>query len=114
LCAYLAAKRSWIHVVDESALAVDLNDREPFAIASLELDVAADVDLVELEVDLLPDLLQEPARPLAEMTSLCVVEDDLRDRCRAWSLLRRRAGRPSRRPLAASTHFGSPSGPTSR
>jgi hypothetical protein len=36
-------------VVGKDALALDLDHRQPFAVAGLELRVAADVDLLELE-----------------------------------------------------------------
>jgi hypothetical protein len=66
-------------VVDEGALAVDLDDGKPFSIARLELGVAGDVDLVVLDV--LP--IQDGARALTEVAPLRRVEDDARDRSRA-------------------------------
>jgi hypothetical protein len=42
------------HEVDERLLAVDLDDREQFAVPSLELGVAVDQDLLELEAELVP------------------------------------------------------------
>jgi hypothetical protein len=65
-------------VVDERALAVDLEDRQPLAVARLEPGVAGDVDLAELERPLGSHLLDDRARPVAEMAALRVVEDDLR------------------------------------
>jgi hypothetical protein len=82
LCGYFAAKSSWIHVIDESPLAVDLHDWEPLAIASLELGIASNVDLLELERELLADRRDDLPRALAQMAVLRVVEDDLMDKCR--------------------------------
>jgi hypothetical protein len=89
LCGYLAAKSSWIDGVDEGPLAVDLHHREPFPVAGLEAGIAVDLDLLEVEPNLLPNLGNGPPRALAEVAALCVVEDDfrfaarvLRDRCR--------------------------------
>jgi hypothetical protein len=82
LCGYFAAKSSWIHVIDESALAVDLHDRKPLPVPGLELRVASDVDFVELEVDLLPGVSEDLPRPLAQVATLRVVEDDPTDKCR--------------------------------
>ena len=63
-------------MVDERALAVDLDDREPFAIAPLEPGVAADVDLLELELDVLSHVRDGRPRALAEMAARRVVEPD--------------------------------------
>ena len=52
MCGKLAAKRIWRQVVDEGPLPLDLDNRQPFAVARLELGVAGDVDLLELEVKL--------------------------------------------------------------
>ena len=71
------AKCGDVHVVGKPAPAVDLDDREPFAIFGLEGVVAGDVHLAEREAELgleRPDLRE---RPLAEMTALCVVDDDV-------------------------------------
>ena len=67
-------------VVGEDALAVDLDHRQPLAVAPLELGIAADVDRLELEPQLLLQRLQLPERPLAEMTARGVEDDDPRDR----------------------------------
>jgi hypothetical protein len=69
-------------VVDESALAVDLHDGEPLPVPRLELGIAFDVDLDELERNVLPDLRDDPPRPLAQTAGNGVVDDDLTDRCR--------------------------------
>jgi hypothetical protein len=63
-------------VVDERALAVDLDHRQPLTVAGLELGVAADVDLTELEAQLVACRGDDPAGSLAEVAALRVVEDD--------------------------------------
>jgi hypothetical protein len=83
LCGYFATKSIWIHVVDESALSVDLHNRQPLAIPRLEPRIPADVDLLELEVGLSADLFENRARAFAEVAALRVIQDDLRDRYRA-------------------------------
>jgi hypothetical protein len=83
LCGYFATKRIWIHVIDESALAVDLHNRQPLAIVRLEPRIPADVDLLELEVCLFADLFENRARAFAEVAALRVIQDDLRDKYRA-------------------------------
>jgi hypothetical protein len=83
LCGYFATKSIGIHVIDESALAVDLHNRQPLAILRLEPRVPADVDLVEIEVGLFADLLKNRARAFAEVAALRVIQDDLMDRYRA-------------------------------
>ncbi len=67
-----------VHVVDESALAVDLDHREPLTVATLQLRHARDVDLLELEGRLLADPLDLGPRPLAERAVTADVESDLR------------------------------------
>jgi len=64
------------HEVDERLLAVDLDDREQLAIPSLELGVAVDQDLLELEAELVPQRQNGLARTLAKMTPLGAVEND--------------------------------------
>jgi hypothetical protein len=78
LCRHSAAKRRRVDVVDEGALALDLDHRQPFAVPGFELRVAADVDLLELERDLRPRFLQDPAGTLAEVAALRVVQRDAR------------------------------------
>jgi hypothetical protein len=78
LCGHFAAKGIGVDVVDKGPLAVDLQHREPLAVARLQPGVAIDLDLFELERDLLPNLRDYPPCPLAEMTTLSVVENDLR------------------------------------
>jgi hypothetical protein len=83
LCGYFATKSSGIHVIDESALAVDLDDRQPLPILRLEPRIPVDVDLLELEVGLFPHLFENRARAFAEVAALRVIQDDLMDRYRA-------------------------------
>jgi hypothetical protein len=84
LCAHLAAQCVRVDVVDERALAVDLDHRQPITVAGFELGVASDVDLLELERKLSADALDDPPRTLAQMAALGAVEGDSRDRCRGW------------------------------
>ena len=74
LCLHFATKRTGVDVVDEGALAVDLDDRQPLAVARLELGVAGDVDFLELERAVVPRRRDDRARPLAEVAALRVVE----------------------------------------
>jgi hypothetical protein len=67
-----------VDVVHEGALAVDLNDRQPLPIAGLEFGVARDVHLGELEAELVSQLADGRARPLAEVAALRVVQSDAR------------------------------------
>jgi hypothetical protein len=79
LCSHFPLERGRIDEVDESALAVELDDREPLSIGRLELRVARDVDLFEGRAA--PE--EDGPGTLAEVAALCVVEDDPRDRSRA-------------------------------
>ncbi len=63
-------------VVGEDPFAVDLDDREPLPVAGLQPGITRDVDLLEGEAELCAKLLELPARPVAEMAALCVVEGD--------------------------------------
>ena len=71
-----AAQRVGRNVVDECALAVDLDHREPLPVARLELGVAGDVDLLERERQLRPDPVEDGPRALAQVASAGDVEDD--------------------------------------
>jgi hypothetical protein len=71
-----ADERLPVDVIRESALALDLDDRQPFSIAGLELRIAAYVDLRELERPLRAHLLQHRPCPLAEVAALGEVKDD--------------------------------------
>ena len=63
-------------MVDEGSLALDLDDRQPFAVPRLELRVAADVDLLQIERHLCAHLLDDRAGTLAEVAALRVVQRD--------------------------------------
>jgi hypothetical protein len=83
LCTYFAPEGAGVDEVDESALPVDLDHGQPLSVLRLELVVAADVDLLELEGQLGPDLLDDAAGLLAEVAALRVVQSDPTDRSRA-------------------------------
>ena len=72
----LPAERLGLHEVCERPLAVDLNHRQPLAVAGLELRVTADVDLFELEPQLVPRRVDDPARGSAKVAPLGVEEGD--------------------------------------
>ena len=74
----LSPQRVRLDEVCERALAVDLDDRQPLAIARFQVGVAADVDLLQLEAELLARRLDDSPRGGAEMAALGVVEDDAR------------------------------------
>jgi len=69
-----------VDVVGEGLLAVDLNDWDQLAVARLELRVSVDRDLLELELEIVPERAHLRERPLAEVTALGVVDGDPRDR----------------------------------
>jgi hypothetical protein len=67
-----------VDVVDEAAPAVDLDDRDPFAVLGLEIRVAVDRDLAELEAELVLRGGDDPAGRRAEVAARRGEEDDLR------------------------------------
>jgi hypothetical protein len=71
------AERVGVYVIDEAAPAVDLDHGDPFAIRGLELGVAVDRHLPQLEADLVARGRDDAARRLAEMATRRGVEDDL-------------------------------------
>ena len=71
-----APERFGVHVVREDPLAVDLDHGQPLAVARLEVGIAGDVDLVELEALLAAQLCQLRSRALAEVAVERVVEGD--------------------------------------
>ena len=73
-CASLAPQCIGWHEVDERLLAVDLDDRKQLAVARLELGVAVDRDLLELEAELVPQRRDGRPRTLAEVAALRAVE----------------------------------------
>jgi hypothetical protein len=78
LCANFAAKCVRIDVIDEGSLPVDLDDGKPLPVPLLEVPIAADVHLLELERDLGASFLQHTPCPLAEVAAGGVVERDAR------------------------------------
>jgi hypothetical protein len=64
--------------VCERLLPVDLDDRQPLAIAGFELGVAGDVDLLELERNRLCNGGQRLARAFTKVAAGRVVENDAR------------------------------------
>jgi hypothetical protein len=68
-------KRLLVDVVGEGSLAVDLDDRDPLSIAGLQLRVAVDPDLRELEPELGAKRADLRERALAEVAALPVVDD---------------------------------------
>jgi hypothetical protein len=73
----LTAERIGLDEERERPLAVDLNDREPLAVAGLELRVAADIDLLQVEPEVVPNGTHDTLRGGAEVAPLGVVEDDV-------------------------------------
>ena len=74
----LAPERLRLHVVGADALAVDLDDGDQLAITRLQLGVALDRDLDQLEPELGAKLGELGLRPLAKVAALGLIEDDLR------------------------------------
>jgi hypothetical protein len=72
----LAPKRLGLNVVGADPLAVDLDDGNQLAVARLELGVAVDHDLGELEPELVAKLDELGLRQLAKVAPLGLVEDD--------------------------------------
>ena len=68
-------------MVDEGALATDLDHREPFAVLALELRVVGDVHLDQLEPELVARAPERLLRALAQVTPGRVIQrDDDHDR----------------------------------
>jgi len=67
-----------VHVIDEAPPAVDLHDGDPFAVRGLELGIAVDRDLAQLEAELVLRLRDDPPGSLAEVAARRGEEDDLR------------------------------------
>jgi hypothetical protein len=76
LCGEPATESGLVDVVDEGALAADLDHRQPLPVAGLQLRVAADVDFGQREAELVPQPGNLRACPLAQMAALRVVERD--------------------------------------
>ena len=58
-----------MHVVDETAPPVDLHDRDPFAVLSLQLGIAVDHDLPQIEAELVVRSGDDALRRLAEVAT---------------------------------------------
>jgi hypothetical protein len=71
-----AAQGIRLDEVGERPLAVDLHKRQPLPVAGLQLRVAGDVDLLELERLVGADRLEHASRRRAQMALRGVVEDD--------------------------------------
>jgi hypothetical protein len=66
-----------VHVVDETPPAVDLDDRDPLAILGLQLRIAVDRNLAQLEAELVVRGRDDAPGGLAEVAARGGVEDDL-------------------------------------
>jgi hypothetical protein len=69
----LAAQRGRVDVVDEGTLAADLHDRQPLAVALLELGVSGDVDLTKVDAR----LEKRRTRAFAEVAAVGRVQNDV-------------------------------------
>jgi len=76
LCGDPTSEGRLVDVIDERAVAVDLDYRQLLAEAPLERRIAPDVDPHELERDLRPHALEHLAPAVAEVAALRVVQDD--------------------------------------
>jgi hypothetical protein len=65
-----------VHVVDETTPPVDLHDRDPLAVGGLELGVAVDYDLPQVEAELVARSRDDAPRRLAEVAPRRGEEDD--------------------------------------
>ena len=63
-------------VVHEAPPAVDLDDRDPLPVRSLERGVTVDLHLPQLEAELLSRVRDNALRRLAEVATRSGVEDD--------------------------------------
>jgi hypothetical protein len=71
------AQRVGVHVIDETPPAVDLHNRDPFAVRGLELGIAVDRDLSELEAELVVCRADDAPGRRAEVAAGCGEDDDL-------------------------------------
>ena len=71
-----ASQRVRVHVIDESTAAVDLHHRDPLAVFGLELRVAVDRDLAQLEAELVVRSRDDASGRLAEVAARRGEEDD--------------------------------------
>ena len=70
-------QRVGVHVVDETAPAVDLHDRDPLAVRGLELWIAVDRHLAQLEPELVVCGCDDAPGSRAEMAARRGEENDL-------------------------------------
>jgi len=73
----LLAQRVRVHVVDEAPPPVDLQDRDPLAVGGLELWVAVDGDLPQVEAELVASGRDDAPGRLTEMAARRGEEGDL-------------------------------------
>jgi hypothetical protein len=71
-------QRFGVHVVDEAPSAVDLHHRDPLAVRSLEVRIAVDRHLPQLEPELLACRRDDAPGGLAQVAARRGEEDDLR------------------------------------
>jgi hypothetical protein len=71
------AERVGVDVVGETAAAIDLDDRDPLPVRRLELGIAVDRDLPQLEAELVARSGDDATGGLAEMAARRGEEDDL-------------------------------------
>ena len=71
-------QRFGVHVIDEAPPTVDLNHRDPLAVGRLELGIAVDRHLLQLETDLVACSRDDAPSRLAQVTARRGEEDDLR------------------------------------
>jgi hypothetical protein len=71
------AERVRVDVVDEAPPPVDLHDRDPLAVGSLELGIAVDRDLPQLEAELVARCGDNAPGRCAEVAARRGEEDDL-------------------------------------
>ena len=67
-----------MHVVHETPAPVDLDDRNPLPVCGLELGVAVDGDLPQLEAELVACCTDDATGRRAQVAAGRAVEDDLR------------------------------------
>ena len=79
MCRFQAThQRLTVDVVGEEPLAVELHDRQPFAVERLQVRIATDVDLDQVERVPRAHIAENSPRPLAEVAAGGGVERDLR------------------------------------
>jgi hypothetical protein len=66
-----------MHVIDETPPSVDLHDRDPLAVGGLELRIAVDRHLAQLEAELVVRRRDDALCRLAEVAARSGEEDDL-------------------------------------